>query len=134
MWQYRSFARRNYVFSLFGLLLLLVVFAGCGGTNTPALTPTPTSFSTQSTPLDLGLPEKALAAPIIGKVPASQVLHVAITFNINQALLDQLGQNTTVKQGNSQDVASLANSLGISDQTYAKIKAYFGVENATLKL
>lgn len=118
-----------------GFLLLVVLLAGCGETTTSLVQPTPSPV--QFSALSLGLPSKALDAPVTGKVPDSQVLHVGITFNSNQALVDQLGKNTSVQAGSStgsSDVASLANSLGITDQTYAKIKSYFSVEDATLNL
>lgn len=120
---------------ILGFLLLVVLLAGCGETTTSLVQPTPSPV--QFTMLNLGLPSKALDAPVTGKVPDSQVLHVGITFNSNRALVDQLGKNTSVQTGSSNgtsDVASLANSLGITDQTYTKIKSYFGVENATLNL
>jgi kumamolisin len=86
------------------------------------------------TVLDLGLPQAAFHAPITGTVPANQVLHVGVTFKINQAALNKLGSANKARIGNKLDAKSLANLLGISDQVYQKVKAFFGIENATLQI
>lgn len=120
------------------ITLLLLVLVGCGGPN-PVTNPTPTSVATQPqlglqfTTLDLNLPPVALNAPVVGSVPDSTILHVSITFKVNQQTLDQLNTRK-VQKGQSTNLEGLANKLGISDQDYQKIKAFFGIENATLKL
>ncbi len=118
--------------------LLLLFLVGCGGPS-PVINPTPTPVATQPqlglqfTTIDLNLPPAALDAPVIGSVPAATILHVSITFKINQQALDQLNTKK-VQKGQSTNLEGLANKLGISDQDYQKIKAFFGIENATLKL
>src|SRR6266567_2248997 len=120
------------------VILSLLVLVGCGGPN-PVTNPTPTSVATQPqfglqfTTLDLNLPPVALNAPVVGSVPDSTILHVSITFKVNQQTLDQLNTRK-VQKGQSTNLEGLANKLGISDQDYQKIKTFFGIENATLKL
>ncbi len=121
--------------SLAGLLLALTLLAGCGGSSTPITSTTPTaSVGSQFAPLNLGLPKQALDAPITGTIPDSQLLHVSITFKVNQSTLNSLGVNNKAQSGKNVNVQATANALGISDATYQKIKAFFGVKNATLKL
>jgi subtilase family serine protease len=112
--------------------LLLVLLASCGGPN-PVNIPTPTPPEIQFTTIDLKLPPEALNAPVVGPLPDETILHVGVTFKINQQLLDQLNKKK-VQTGENQDLQGLANKLGISDKDYQKIKAFFGVENATLQL
>ncbi len=121
--------------SLAGLVLALTLLAGCGGSSTSTTSTTPTaSVASQISPLDLGLPQQALNAPITGTVPDSQLLHVSITFKINQSTLNSLGVKNKAQSGKNINVQATANALGISDATYQKIKAFFGVKDATLKL
>src|SRR5215831_4665155 len=93
--------------------LLLVVLAGCGGTSTVGPTPTvPPPF--QSTVFDLHLPPEALNAPVVGSLPDSTVLHVGISFKLNQQVIDQLNTKK-VPKGQNQNAQDVANKLGISD-------------------
>jgi len=112
------------------LLFVVVLLAGCGGdTTTPK--PTPTPLSVQFSVLDLHLPQKAYSAAITGAVADSQVLHVSVSFKLNQAVLEKLKH---LKKGDTKGAQDLQSQLGISDQEYQQIKAYFGLENATLNL
>lgn len=119
---------------IMGTLLLLVTLVAC---SSPGLAPTPTPTPTPQSPLfvsfDLGLPAKALQAPVVGMLPGDSKMHVVITFKTNQSVLNQL-KNQKVKSGQPTNLQDLANQIGISDATYQQIKAYIGVENATLKL
>lgn len=109
-------------------LCVVALLAGCGGdTTTVKPTPTPVQF----TVLDLHLPQKAYDATVTGSVPDSQILHVSVSFKLNQAVLDKLKH---LKQGDTKGAQNLQSQLGISDQEYQQIKAYFGVENARLNL
>jgi len=113
------------------LLFFVVVLAGCGG-GTDVVTPTPTAPPVAAfTVLNLHIPQKAYDAPTTGPVPDGQVLHVGVSFKLNQTLLDKVKDQ---KKGTTKDATSLANQLGISDEEYQHIKAYFGIENATLTL
>jgi kumamolisin len=118
-----------------GLLLIMVLLAACGGTVPSTTVPTPTPITVQFTTLDLGLPQQALSAPIVGTVPDATILHVGITFKINSDQLNRLGKNGQGKVSTGPtDASTVVSNLGIDDATYEKIKAYFGIENATLKL
>ncbi len=116
------------------LLFILACMVACNG-DTQTIPPTPTPLtSLQFTPLDLGLPAQALAAPIIGTVPDSTILHVAITFKINADQLNQLGINPQAQATATAGSDTIATRLGIDDVTYQRIKAFFGIENAAVKL
>ncbi len=124
--------------SMLGLLLFLFpLLAACGGNDSGNAKPTPTPANTSTantlTTLDLGLPQKALSAPVVGKLSDDQKMHVGVTFKSNQAALDQMDKHK-VKVGEKQSSADLANQLGISEETYQKIKSYFGVEDATVTI
>ncbi|GAC1423994.1 MAG: hypothetical protein NVS4B1_23460 [Ktedonobacteraceae bacterium] len=113
------------------LLFVVVLLAGCGGGDTTTPKPTPTPLSVQFSILDLHLPQKAYTAAITGAVADRQILHVSVSFKLNQAVLDKLKH---IKKGDTKGAQDLQSQLGISDQEYQQIKAFFGVENATLNL
>ena len=121
---------------ILGPLVLLVLLVGCGGPN-PVSVPTPTpTFPVPSlslTTFNLHLPAAALNAPVVGPLPDNTLLHVSVTFKVNQQLLNQLGSKK-VPQGQTQNLENLANQLGITDSQYQQIKAYFGVQDANLNL
>ncbi len=111
--------------------ILLLAFVSCGGSaSTPPPTPTTTI---QFVTFDLGIPAQALNAPVVGSLSDTTKMHVVVTFKANKALLNQLNKQKVKPRQNS-NLKSLANQIGISDATYQKIQAFFGVENATLKL
>ena len=120
------------------MVILLVMVAGCSSGGTTA-TPTPTPTQSSLSPslafvdFDLGLPAKALNAPVTGAVSDDTTLHVVITFKTNQSTLSQL-KGQKVQPGQTTNLQDQANKIGISDATYAQIKAYLGIENVTLKL
>jgi len=138
--QKSSYSHYKGWLSLSYLALILVLLAGCGAgsDNTAKPTPTPTSALGAAlgpmTPLDLGIPKTALDAPMTGTIPDTQILHVGVTFKTNQAVLDKLGKQGKTTPGEKQDAGTVANQLGISDETYQKIKTFFGIENATVKM
>ncbi|MBO0793150.1 MAG: hypothetical protein J2P36_19685, partial [Ktedonobacteraceae bacterium] len=103
------FSRPSKLFVLFCTALALIVVAGCGGQADTKPTPTPSS----STTLKLNIPAQALNAPVTGPVPDSQKLHVGVTFKIDQAALDKMGQDGQTQNGtvNSPDAVK---KLGIS--------------------
>jgi kumamolisin len=121
--------------TLVNVLFALTMLAGCNvmGNSTPSPTPPPTAPSVHSTTLNLGLPQKALSAPIIGTVPDSQMLHVNVTLKVDQATLDQLGANNNLQVGKAGSPPDLAKKLGISDENLKKIQAYFGVEHINVQ-
>ena len=115
-------------------LSLLLPLAACGNEKQPVQQPTPTaSFSTQPVTFDLGIPDAAMRSPIVGNLPGDMILHATVTFKTNQALLKQIDtQQTQSNQGI--DLQTKANQLGISEQTYQKIKQFLGVQDAQIKL
>ena len=114
--------------SIPSLFLLLVLVAGCGGTAPPPKTP-PLQF----TSINLGLPPAALSAPVVGPLPVDTLMHVGITFKVNQQLLAQL-DHRKVQSGQTLNLETVANTLGIDDATYQKIRSFFGIDRAALKL
>jgi subtilase family serine protease len=127
---YSTFSRRTWL-AMVGMALLLIL-AGCGGSS-QTTTPTPTVPTLQYTTLNLGIPTAALNSPVVGNLPDSTKMHVGITFKVNQSMLNGMGQQK-VKAGQSNDLGSVANQLGISDAQYQQFKTFFGIENATLTL
>lgn len=123
--------RSSRWFTLASLCLTLLLLAACSGgqSNTQ---PTPTA--NQYVPLQLGIPAQALNAPITGAVPDSQILHVDVTFALDQATLNQFGQGNTAKPGQTTSGNEIASKLGISNADYQKIKDFFGVSDANLTL
>jgi kumamolisin len=112
--------------------IIALILAGCdsGSTNTVKPTPTPISF----VPLSLDIPQKALDAPITGSVPASQILHVGVSFKLNQQTLDQMAKSEVATSNDTTSANDIATKLGISNSDYQAIKQYFGVSAATLQL
>jgi kumamolisin len=103
-------------------MLALTVLSGCGGSGNssePSPTPTKASFL-KFTPLNLGLPEQALSAPVTGRVPAGQTLHVGVTLKISDAVWKQMGHGKSTRQG----AQGLAQKLGVTDDEMKKINAY----------
>lgn len=119
------------------IALLLLLLAGCSGTSptsagTPTVVPTSTSSSqAQFSPIDLGIPAAALSSPVVGSLPGSTVLHVLLTFKIQ----NQKAPGGQLQSGSgSQDLEKLANQIGITDATYQQIKQALGVQGVTLTL
>ncbi len=113
---------RNRRTALIRGLLALTVLSGCGGNAHPATEPTPDAGTRQFTPLSLGLPKQALTAPVTGRVPGSQVLHVGVTLKVGDAAWKQFGHGKSPTQGAS----DLAARLGASDAELAKLQTYLG--------
>lgn len=134
--------RHRMAESVFGLLILSLLFAACSGsTATPSQQPTQSTNqpakvtpALQFTTYDLKLPSAATNSPVVGPLPLDTVLQVGITFKINQAEVDKLGLHNTDKGGQNTDLQTIANQIGISDQTYQSIKNFFGVTDAKLQL
>jgi kumamolisin len=104
-------------------MLALTVLSGCGSSghsSKPSSSPTVGS-SSKFTPLNLGLPKEALSAPVTGKVPSGQTLHVGVTLKIDDATWKKLGQGKSTSQG----AKGLAQQLGVSDEELKKLNEYF---------
>ena len=124
--QGRHILYRHVFLSTFGLLLLLIPLASCA-------TPTPASNPLQPTALKTGIPANALNSPTTGQLPDNTLLHVRVTFKLNQQKMQQ-AQQQPISPGQSSHVEQIANSLGISDATYQKIKSFFSLRNIELSL
>ncbi|HLZ61501.1 MAG TPA: protease pro-enzyme activation domain-containing protein, partial [Ktedonosporobacter sp.] len=120
---------------LLNVVFALIMLTGCNMLGNAAPPPTPTPEPIQLTTLDLGLPQKALDAPIVGTVPDDQVLHVNVTLKVDQATLNQLGNNgASLPSGqNAVATADLSKKLGISDDKLKQIQSYFGLEHIDVK-
>src|SRR5690348_3392353 len=120
----------------FLMLLLPLALAACGGddtTKSATPTPAPTNASTQMVNFDLGIPKAALNSPVVGDLPGDTLLKVNVSFKPNEELLNKLDTQKG-KTDDQTDAASLANQLGITDQQYAQVKSFFGVQDAKLQL
>src|SRR4051812_23815646 len=94
-------------------MLALTVLSGCGGSghsSKPSSSPV-TGSATKYTPLSLGLPRDALSAPVIGKVPDGQTLHVGVTLKIDDATWKKFGNGKSTGQGTK----GIAKQLGVTD-------------------
>lgn len=132
--QFHAHVRKLSLVNAICLAFLVLAVSACGGSTTTT-NPTPTS-GVQYTTLNLGIPQSALNAPITGALPADQIIHVGVTFKMNQAALDQWNKasgKNHVQKG-SADASTIANKLGITDAEYQQIKSYFGVKDATITL
>ncbi|GAC1422005.1 MAG: S53 family serine peptidase [Ktedonobacteraceae bacterium] len=109
---------------MLGLLLLLAPLASCGSGGTP-----PQLFTT----LNLGIPAEAMNSPITGQLPDSTELHVRITFKIDANALKKM-ENQKIEPGKKSNLESAANTIGINDGTYQKIKRFFSPAGIALKL
>lgn len=88
----------------------------------------------QRVPLDLGIPQKALQATVLSPLPDSTPMHVVVSFTLNAALLSHLSADPRMRLGQSIDVASLANQIGITDQEYQSMQQFFGGPGIMLHL
>lgn len=127
----KSRAPRQIAVSFVCVLLLTVLFAACGDSNTTS-TPTPTP-TVQLTNLPLGVPQKALDAPVTGTIPDSQVLHIGVSFKLNEDELKKLGGTGFADKNGNLNSSDIANKLGITDAEIEQMKQFFGIEGATLK-
>jgi subtilase family serine protease len=123
--QWRSLYHRAFLSTL-GLFLLFIPLMSCA-------TPTSASNPLQATPLNPGIPANALNSPVTGQLPGNTTLHIRITFKLNQQKMQQ-AQQQPVRAGQPSHVEQAANSLGISDATYQKIKSFFSLRNIELSL
>ena len=112
-----------------GSVFLLALLVGCGGPNPVTVaSPTPTLPRISWTTFDLHLPPEALNAPVVGPLSNDTVLHVSITFHVNQQLLN------TLQATPGQNLENYADQLGISGSEYQQIKQIYGIQDATLNL
>lgn len=104
------------------LMLLLLCLAGCSVGASSGQTP---SVSQSFTQLQLGIPAQALSAPVVGVVPAGQVLRIGVTFKLDQQVLQQLAQQPD-GQTSTQGV-DLTQKLGVDPKIYQQVTTFFQV-------
>ena len=117
------------------VLLIAALLTSCGGSSPTATTSGSAPAPSGSVKVDLGLPQKALSAPIISTVPDDQTINLNLTFTFNPQVSTQWERGDSIKASSSTiDVNSLAQQIGISDQQYQRIKTFFNVDGAKLQL
>ena len=87
----------------------------------------------QLTQLNLDLPAAAQQAPVTGQLPGDTKLNVRVTFKLNQSTMQQ-AQQQGVQPDKPSKAEQWANKLGISDDTYQKIKNFFNLGGVELNL
>ena len=104
-----------------GLMLLTPILAACS--NAAPL---------QFVPVSLGIPSQALNSPVVGPLPDATKLHMRITFKVSQGVIDKLSRQVHPRQPSR--LENVANSIGIDDATYQKIKAFFNLQGIVMNL
>jgi kumamolisin len=116
-------SNRHIIASWLGLLLLLTpILASCGA-------PTPLQMTT----IDPGIPQAALNSPVVGPLPPNTQMRVGITFKISQSVLDKFDRQK-IQPGHKSNLESFANTIGIDDATYQRIKDFFSLKGIELRL
>ena len=122
--------RPNFLKAVVALLLFALILSGCDSSSTTTqATPSPTAHIAFSS-INLGIPSDALNSPITGPLADDTLMHVRLLFKVNQSQQDQLNKISNQQQ----DLSRLANQIGISDATFAQIKAQMGITGVTLSL
>lgn len=122
--------RSNFLKAVVVPLMLALIISGCASSTTVTQpTPSPTQHLAFSS-IDLGIPTDALNSPVTGPLADDTPMHVRLLFKVNQSQANQLSKISN--QG--QDLSHLANQIGISDATFAQIKAALGITGVTLTL
>ncbi|MCO6010618.1 S53 family peptidase [Actinoallomurus purpureus] len=106
------------------VLLALTVLSGCGSSGNsgkPSASPT-AAASWKFTALNLGIPDKALKAPVTGRVPEDRTLHVGVTLKVSDAAWKKFGHGKSP----AQSAGDVGKQLGVSDETIQKVQAYLG--------
>ena len=110
---------RGLMAGILGLMLLTPLLAAC---NNPV----------QFVPLNLGIPSQALNSPVVGPLPDATKLHVGVTFKVSDAVINKLSSQVHPHQPSH--LETVANSIGIDDATYQKIKGFFNLQGMVLNL
>ncbi|GHO78733.1 pseudomonapepsin [Ktedonobacter sp. SOSP1-85] len=128
-----SGARKRFSTTISVLSLLAVLLMACSSGDKTTANPTPTPTNVQYVDYDLHIPPDGLNSPTIGPLPPDTKLHVIITFKANQDELKKL-KALKDKADSGVDLKQEANKIGITDEQYAKIKQYLGVDGVSLSL
>lgn len=116
---------RNRRTAFLRVMLALTVLSACGSSghsSKASSTPAALGEGVKFTPLNLGLPKDALSAPVTGRVPDGQTLHVGVTLKVSDATWKKFGHGRSTGQG----AQGLARQLGIGDEELKKLTEYFG--------
>ncbi|WP_165423781.1 S53 family peptidase [Ktedonosporobacter rubrisoli] len=119
----RQARSHSILVNLLCLLILCVPLVSCW----------PFPDAPQFTSVNLGIPGAALNSPVVGQLPNDKVLHMRITFKVDQNWLKKLEQHK-VQQGQPSRLEKFANNLGVSDTFYQKVKNFFSLSGITLQL
>jgi kumamolisin len=104
------------------VLLALTVLSGCGSSghsSKPSASPA-AAASWKFTTLNLGIPDKALKAPVTGRVPDGKMLHVGVTLKVSDDVWKKYGRGKSP----AQTAGDVGKELGVSDETIQKVQAY----------
>ncbi len=124
------------------LLFLLLFLVGCTNLNLfssssqrgiKGATPAPTNANAPVV-LDLGIPKAAMQTTALNPLPGTTAMHVVISFKLNATVLSRFAQDPRMRAGQSINVASLANQVGITDQVYQQMAQFFGGPGISLHL
>lgn len=110
---------RSLMLCILGLMLLTPLLAAC---NNPV----------QFVPVNLGIPAQALNSPVVGPLPDATKLHARVTFKVSDSVINKLSSQVHPHQPSH--LEKLANSIGIDDATYQKIKDFFNLQGIVLTL
>ena len=133
-------SRLSFLFVLLFLLFLLTACTTLGDLAHPNLAqPTGVSGSgtvgaSQMVPLDLGIPPAAFQFADETSLPDDTVMHAIVTFKLNTTLVQQLAAQHTTKAGQSINLSTLPDQLGITTQLYQQMQTFFGGPGITLHL
>ncbi len=116
---------------LFGLLIVLLPLAACSGNVNDPNVSKPNAL--QPTNLQLGIPDAAYKAPVLGPLPDKTTLHIRVTFKVDQNAMKQQEQQK-IQPGQQSNVDQFAKKIGLSDATYQKIKDFFNTQGIALRL
>ncbi len=131
-WLYRAH-HTFFVRSLAGFFSLLFVLLPLAACNIPNIPNIPQTDILRPTNLQLDIPAAATNAPVIGPLPDDTILHIRISFKLNQNALNQAAQQK-IQPGQPSHLEQFASKIGIDDATYQKIKAFFSAKGIALKL
>lgn len=129
----RRRSRRKGLFVLPVFLLFVALLSSCAGNTINGA-----SVSSTVVPglvkINTNLAPVVYRATNIGVVSDDQMLQVVLTFKLNQQGANELMTSDQARANTALDVNEVASKIGISDQLYQQIKAYFKGDKVKLSL
>jgi subtilase family serine protease len=122
-----------YILALPVFLLSVILLSSCAGNIIYGASVSPTG-APGSVRIDTGLSSVVYRATNIGVVSDDQMLQVVLTFKLNQQGGNELMTSDRARSNSALDMDEVASKIGISDQLYQQIKAYFKGDNVKLSL